>query len=63
MAAFGAAGGLLLGGFPGWVLARASAGDTAVAFGLPPPRLLVVVLVGVSPEHSRAAARPVAPHG
>ncbi|MFE9487180.1 FtsX-like permease family protein [Streptomyces sp. NPDC006641] len=48
VAAFGTAGGLLLGGFLGWVLVRASAGDTAVAFELPPLRLLVVALVGVS---------------
>ncbi|MEE1767267.1 ABC transporter permease [Streptomyces sp. JV185] len=48
VAAFGTAGGLLLGGFLGWVLVEASAGDTAVAFDLPPLRLLVVALVGVA---------------
>ncbi|MFD7616434.1 ABC transporter permease [Streptomyces sp. NPDC059802] len=48
VAAFGTAGGLLLGGFLGWVLVEASAGDTAVAFDLPPLRLLVVALVGIA---------------
>ncbi|MFJ7198957.1 MULTISPECIES: ABC transporter permease [unclassified Streptomyces] len=48
VAAFGTAGGLLLGGFLGWVLVEASAGDTAVAFDLPPLRLLVIALVGVA---------------
>ncbi|WP_406099243.1 ABC transporter permease [Streptomyces sp. NBC_01013] len=49
VAAFGTAGGLLLGGFLGWVLVKASegAGDTAFAFALPLARLLVVALVGV----------------
>ncbi|MGQ7747678.1 ABC transporter permease [Streptomyces sp. WC2508] len=48
VAAFGTAGGLLLGGFLGWVLVEASAGDTAVAFDLPPLRLLAVALVGIA---------------
>ncbi|MFD0342236.1 ABC transporter permease [Streptomyces sp. NPDC127117] len=48
VAGFGTAGGLLLGGFLGWVLVEASAGDTAVAFDLPPLRLLAVALVGIS---------------
>ncbi|MFE9814093.1 ABC transporter permease [Streptomyces sp. NPDC005773] len=50
VATFGTAGGLLLGGFLGWVLVKASegAGDTAFAFALPPARLLVVALVGVT---------------
>lgn len=50
VATFGTAGGLLLGGFLGWVLVKASegAGDTAFAFALPPARLLVVALVGVA---------------
>ncbi|MCX5433483.1 ABC transporter permease [Streptomyces sp. NBC_00257] len=48
VAAFGTAGGLLLGGFLGRVLIEASAGDTAVAFDLPPLRLLAVALVGIA---------------
>ncbi|WP_406516096.1 ABC transporter permease [Streptomyces sp. NBC_00873] len=50
VAAFGTAGGLLLGGFLGWVLVKASenAGDTSFAFALPPARLLVVALVGIT---------------
>ncbi|WP_371099457.1 ABC transporter permease [Streptomyces sanglieri] len=48
VAAFGTAGGLLLGGFLGRVLVEASAGDTAVAFDLPPLRLLAVALVGIA---------------
>ncbi|WP_405401828.1 ABC transporter permease [Streptomyces sp. NBC_01104] len=50
VAAFGTAGGLLLGGFLGWVLVKASegAGDTAFAFALPPMRLLVVAAVGIT---------------
>ncbi|MFE7705039.1 ABC transporter permease [Streptomyces sp. NPDC057486] len=49
VAAFGTAGGLLLGGFLGWVLVKASegAGDTPFAFALPPTRLLVIALVGI----------------
>ncbi|MET8127100.1 FtsX-like permease family protein [Streptomyces sp. NPDC005065] len=49
VAAFGTAGGLLLGGFLGWVLVKASegAGDTPFAFALPPARLLVIALVGI----------------
>ncbi|MET8401259.1 ABC transporter permease [Streptomyces sp900116325] len=50
VAAFGTVGGLLLGGFLGWVLVKASegAGDTPFAFALPPTRLLVVALVGIT---------------
>ncbi|MER5279966.1 FtsX-like permease family protein [Streptomyces sp. NPDC002809] len=50
VAAFGTAGGLLLGGFLGWVLVKASegTGDTVFAFALPPMRLLVVALVGIA---------------
>ncbi|MDR6975233.1 putative ABC transport system permease protein [Streptomyces sp. 3330] len=49
VAAFGTAGGLVLGAFLGWVLVRASDGssDSAFAFALPPARLAVVALVGV----------------
>lgn len=58
VAAFGTAGGLLPGGFLGRVLVGASAGDTAVAFALPPLCLLVVALVDVfagAPAARRAA--------
>ncbi|MEV0784506.1 FtsX-like permease family protein [Streptomyces sp. NPDC050423] len=50
VAAFGTAGGVLLGGALGWVLVKASegAGDTAFAFALPPFRLLLIALVGVT---------------
>ncbi|MFJ5720401.1 ABC transporter permease [Streptomyces sp. NPDC093149] len=50
VAAFGTAGGLLLGGFLGWVLVEASAstGGTSLAFALPPLRLLAVALVGIT---------------
>lgn len=50
VATLGTAGGLLLGGFLGWVLVTASegAGDTAFAFALAPARLLVVALVGIT---------------
>lgn len=50
VAAFGTAGGLALGAFLGWVLVKASDGasDTAFAFALPPARLAVVALVGVT---------------
>ncbi|MFG2331608.1 ABC transporter permease [Streptomyces sp. NPDC048604] len=50
IAAFGTAGGLLLGGFLGWVLVEASgaAGDSPFAFALPPLSLAVVALVGVA---------------
>ncbi|WP_406010520.1 ABC transporter permease [Streptomyces sp. NBC_00637] len=50
VAAFGTAGGLALGAFLGWVLVRASDGasDSAFAFALPPARLAVVALVGVT---------------
>ncbi|MER6984752.1 ABC transporter permease, partial [Streptomyces carpinensis] len=50
VAAFGTAGGLALGAFLGWVLVKASDGasDTAFAFALPPARLAVVALVGIT---------------
>ncbi|MFJ6567581.1 ABC transporter permease [Streptomyces sp. NPDC091292] len=59
VAAFGTAGGLLLGGFLGWVLVKASDGasDSAFAFALPPGRLAVVALVGVT-AGALAALRP-----
>ncbi|NUL03225.1 ABC transporter permease [Streptomyces lunaelactis] len=49
VAAFGTAGGLMLGGLLGWVLVKASegAGDTTFAFAVPPVQLLVVALVGL----------------
>ncbi|MGP3770430.1 ABC transporter permease [Streptomyces sp. SDT5-1] len=48
--AFGTAGGLVLGGFLGWVLVKASDGasDSAFAFALPPLQLVVVALVGLA---------------
>ncbi|GGV40441.1 ABC transporter substrate-binding protein [Streptomyces longisporoflavus] len=50
VAAFGTAGGLVLGGFLGWVLVKASDGATssAFAFAVPPVQLAVVVLVGLA---------------
>ncbi|GHF55783.1 ABC transporter permease [Streptomyces griseosporeus] len=50
VAAFGTAGGLGLGAFLGWVLVKASDGasDSAFAFALPPARLAVVALVGLT---------------
>ncbi|MBB6417955.1 ABC-type antimicrobial peptide transport system permease subunit [Streptomyces sp. AK010] len=50
VAAFGAAGGLALGAFLGWVLVRASGGasDSAFAFATPPAQLAVVALVGLA---------------
>ncbi|MFC9244988.1 ABC transporter permease [Streptomyces sp. NPDC057136] len=50
VAAFGTAGGLLLGAFLGWVLVEASegSGDTAFAFALAPDRLLIVGVVGLA---------------
>ncbi|MDX6363103.1 MAG: putative transport system permease protein, partial [Streptomyces sp.] len=50
VAAFGTTGGLVLGGFLGWVLVKASDGvsDSAFAFAVPPVQLLVVVLVGLA---------------
>ncbi|OIJ89835.1 ABC transporter permease [Streptomyces monashensis] len=50
VAAFGTVGGLGLGTFLGWVLVKASDGasDTAFAFALPPTRLAVVTLVGLT---------------
>ncbi|MFF2652587.1 ABC transporter permease [Streptomyces sp. NPDC058045] len=48
VAAFGTAGGLVLGGFLGWVLVRASdsTSDSAFAFALPPLQLAVVAVAG-----------------
>ncbi|MEV0601867.1 FtsX-like permease family protein [Streptomyces sp. NPDC050315] len=48
VAAFGTAGGLLLGGFLGWALVRASDSAGNSAFTLPPEQLAVVALVGVT---------------
>ncbi|NEB82025.1 ABC transporter permease, partial [Streptomyces sp. SID14478] len=50
VAAFGTAGGLVLGGFLGWVLVKASDGasDSAFAFALPPLQLAIVALVGLA---------------
>ncbi|MFI6873670.1 ABC transporter permease [Streptomyces sp. NPDC050400] len=50
VAAFGTAGGLVLGGFLGWVLVKASDGasDSDFAFALPPLQLVVVALVGLA---------------
>lgn len=50
VAAFGTAGGLVLGGFLGWVLVKAADGATgsAFAFALPPTRLAVVAAVGLA---------------
>ncbi|MEB8342336.1 ABC transporter permease [Streptomyces endophyticus] len=50
VAAFGTAGGLVLGGFLGWVLVEASDGasDSAFAFALPPAQLAIVALVGLA---------------
>ncbi|MGW8761210.1 FtsX-like permease family protein [Streptomyces sp. NPDC055815] len=56
VAAFGTVGGLLLGGFLGWVLVRAS-GDSAFAFAVPAARLAVVALVGLV-AGAAAAWRP-----
>ncbi|MFF3290492.1 ABC transporter permease [Streptomyces sp. NPDC003023] len=49
VAAYGTAGGLVLGALLGWVLVRASegSGDTAFAFAVPPVQLLVVAAVGL----------------
>ncbi|MDG4865976.1 ABC transporter permease, partial [Streptomyces sp. T-3] len=48
VAAFGTAGGLVLGAFLGWVLVKASDGasDSGFAFAVPPVQLAVVALVG-----------------
>ncbi len=50
VAAFGTVGGLVLGGFLGWVLVKASDGasDSAFAFAVPPVQLVVVALVGLA---------------
>ncbi|MFJ9810415.1 FtsX-like permease family protein [Streptomyces sp. NPDC101158] len=59
VAAFGTTGGLLLGGFLGWVLVRASDGasDGAFSFALPPVQLAAVALVGLA-AGAVAAWRP-----
>ncbi|WOX25945.1 ABC transporter permease [Streptomyces solicathayae] len=59
VAAFGTVGGLVLGGFLGWVLVEASegAGDSPFAFALPPLPLAVVALVGLA-AGALAAWRP-----
>ncbi|GAA2814012.1 ABC transporter permease [Streptomyces showdoensis] len=59
IAAFGTAGGLLLGGFLGWVLVRASDGasDSAFVFALPPAQLATVAAVGLA-AGATAAWRP-----
>ncbi|SBT95206.1 putative ABC transport system permease protein [Streptomyces sp. DI166] len=61
VAAFGTAGGLALGAFLGWVLVAASDGasDTAFAFAVPPFRLLLVALVGLT-AGALAGLRPAA---
>ncbi|MFB7369405.1 ABC transporter permease [Streptomyces sp. NPDC056222] len=50
VAAFGTVGGLVLGGFLGWVLVTASDGasDSAFAFAVPPLQLALVALVGLT---------------
>ncbi|WP_431040863.1 ABC transporter permease [Streptomyces sp. P1-3] len=48
VAAFGTASGLLLGGFLGWALVRASDTAGTSAFTLPPVQLAVVALVGLA---------------
>ncbi|MFI8824720.1 FtsX-like permease family protein [Streptomyces sp. NPDC053431] len=59
VAAFGTTGGLLLGGFLGWVLVRASDGasDSAFSFALPPVQLATVALIGLA-AGAIAAWRP-----
>ncbi|MER8045892.1 FtsX-like permease family protein [Streptomyces sp. NPDC094032] len=59
IAAFGTTGGLLLGGFLGWVLVRASDGasDSAFVFALPPAQLATVAAVGLA-AGATAAWRP-----
>ncbi|MQY11698.1 hypothetical protein SRB5_18170 [Streptomyces sp. RB5] len=47
VAAFGTAGGLVLGAFLGWAMVEATAGGTDSAFAVPPVQLTVVALVGV----------------
>ncbi|MFH0518086.1 ABC transporter permease [Streptomyces sp. M41] len=50
VAAFGTAGGLMLGAFLGWVLVAASDGtsDSSFAFAMPPLQLALVALVGLT---------------
>ncbi|MEU4269205.1 ABC transporter permease [Streptomyces sp. NPDC026092] len=59
VAAFGTVGGVVLGGFLGWVLVKASDGasDSAFAFAVPPLQLAVVALVGLA-AGAVAAWRP-----
>ncbi|MET7455690.1 FtsX-like permease family protein [Streptomyces sp. NPDC005574] len=59
VAAFGTVGGLTLGVFLGWVLVKASdeTTDSAFAFALPPLRLAIVALVGLT-AGALAALRP-----
>ncbi|MFD9032331.1 ABC transporter permease [Streptomyces sp. NPDC059567] len=59
VAAFGTTGGLVLGGFLGWVLVTASDGasDSAFAFAVPPLQLALVALVGLT-AGAVAAWRP-----
>lgn len=59
VAAFGTPGGLLPGGFLGRLLVGASAGDTAVAFALPPLCSWRSLSWASSPERRR----PAGPHG
>ncbi|WP_433894014.1 ABC transporter permease [Streptomyces sp. CA-111067] len=48
VAAFGTAGGLVLGSFLGWALVRATDDTGTGAFALPPGSLAVVLLVGIA---------------
>ncbi|MFI6692910.1 ABC transporter permease [Streptomyces sp. NPDC050433] len=50
VAAFGTAGGLVLGGLLGWVGVKASesVGDTAFAFAVPPVQLVLIGVVGLA---------------
>ncbi|MEU3252555.1 FtsX-like permease family protein [Streptomyces sp. NPDC006997] len=59
VAAFGTTGGLGLGAFLGWILVRASDGasDSSFVFALPPLRLAVVLLVGLT-SGALAGLRP-----
>ncbi|MFD3947310.1 ABC transporter permease [Streptomyces sp. NPDC058579] len=59
VAAFGTFGGVVLGGFLGWVLVKASDGasDSAFAFAVPPLQLAIVALVGLA-AGAVAAWRP-----
>ncbi|MFH8572033.1 ABC transporter permease [Streptomyces sp. NPDC017993] len=48
VAAFGTAGGLLLGGFLGWALVRASDSAGGSVFAVPPVQLAAVALIGLA---------------